>query len=59
MSKLNRVCLAAVSGLAIAGLAHRETVNAEPGVAMPEIGKSTVDKDGVAVVRQWIAEMHK
>lgn len=31
----------------------------EPGVAMPEIGKSTVDKDGLAVVSQWISEMHK
>ena len=31
----------------------------EAGVAMPEIGKSTVDNDGVAVVSQWIAEMHK
>lgn len=31
----------------------------EAGVAMPEIGKSTVDNDGVAVVSQWIAEMHQ
>ncbi|MEM8725960.1 MAG: hypothetical protein AAGE86_10615, partial [Pseudomonadota bacterium] len=29
----------------------------EPGVAMPELGKGTVDPDGVAVVRKWIAEM--
>ncbi|GMM93169.1 SO2930 family diheme c-type cytochrome [Qipengyuania sp. MTN3-11] len=29
----------------------------EPGVAMPELGKSTVDEDGLAVVRRWIAEM--
>ena len=33
--------------------------SAEPGVAMPEIGKSTVDKDGLAVVSRWIAEMQK
>jgi uncharacterized repeat protein (TIGR03806 family) len=31
--------------------------SAEPGVAMPELGKSTVDTDGVAVVRRWILEM--
>ncbi|ODS96955.1 MAG: hypothetical protein ABS49_10095 [Erythrobacter sp. SCN 62-14] len=31
--------------------------SAEPGVAMPELGKSSVDPDGVAVVRRWILEM--
>jgi uncharacterized repeat protein (TIGR03806 family) len=31
--------------------------SAEPGIAMPELGKSRIDKDGVAVVRRWIAEM--
>ncbi|MFN3863270.1 MAG: SO2930 family diheme c-type cytochrome [Erythrobacter sp.] len=31
--------------------------SAEPGVAMPELGKASVDKDGVALVRRWIAEM--
>jgi uncharacterized repeat protein (TIGR03806 family) len=31
--------------------------SAEPGIAMPELGKSSVDHDGVAVVRRWIAEM--
>ncbi len=31
--------------------------SAEPGIAMPELGKSSVDKDGVTVVRRWIAEM--
>ncbi|QFT77174.1 SO2930 family diheme c-type cytochrome [Erythrobacter sp. THAF29] len=31
--------------------------SAEPGIAMPELGKSTVDEEGVAVVRKWIAEM--
>jgi uncharacterized repeat protein (TIGR03806 family) len=37
-------------------LAHR-LASAEPGVAMPELGKSTVDPEGVAVVRRWILEM--
>lgn len=31
--------------------------SAEPGIAMPELGKSSVDRDGVAVVRRWISEM--
>jgi uncharacterized repeat protein (TIGR03806 family) len=31
--------------------------SAEPGVAMPELGKASVDRDGVAVVRRWISEM--
>ncbi len=29
----------------------------EPGVAMPELGKSTVDTEGLAVVRRWIETM--
>lgn len=29
----------------------------DPGVAMPELGRSSVDRQGVAVVRRWIAEM--
>lgn len=29
----------------------------EPGVAMPEIGKETVDAEGLAIVRKWIEEM--
>ncbi|MEL6737431.1 MAG: SO2930 family diheme c-type cytochrome [Pseudomonadota bacterium] len=29
----------------------------EPGVAMPELGRSTNDPDGIAVVREWIAGM--
>jgi mono/diheme cytochrome c family protein len=31
--------------------------SAEPGIAMPELGKSSVDREGVAVVRRWILEM--
>jgi len=33
--------------------------SALPGIAMPELGKASVDKEGVAVVRRWIAEMPK
>ncbi|WP_435418209.1 SO2930 family diheme c-type cytochrome [Parerythrobacter aurantius] len=29
----------------------------EPGVAMPELGKSTVDADGLALIERWIREM--
>ncbi|WP_296718174.1 SO2930 family diheme c-type cytochrome [Erythrobacter sp.] len=31
--------------------------SAEPGVAMPELGKASVDHEGGAVVRRWILEM--
>ncbi len=31
--------------------------SSEPGVAMPELGKATVDEDGLTIVRRWIAEM--
>ena len=31
--------------------------SSEPGVAMPELGKSTVDEDGLTIVRRWIEEM--
>ena len=31
--------------------------SAEPGVAMPELGKATVDEEGVAAIERWIAEM--
>jgi uncharacterized repeat protein (TIGR03806 family) len=29
----------------------------EPGITMPELGRSSIDKDGVALVQRWIAEM--
>jgi hypothetical protein len=32
--------------------------SAEPGIAMPELGKASEDHQGVAVVRRWIAEMN-
>lgn len=31
----------------------------DPGIAMPEVGRSTVHKEGAALLRQWIAEMPK
>lgn len=31
----------------------------EGGVAMPELGKTTVDKEGLALVRRWIAELKR
>ena len=37
-------------------LAYRMASN-EPGVAMPELGKSTVDEEGLHTVRAWIASM--
>lgn len=30
-----------------------------PGVAMPELGKSTVDHEGLAIIESWIAEMEQ
>lgn len=35
-------------------LAHR-MASAEPGVAMPELGKATVDPEGVEAVERWIS----
>lgn len=29
----------------------------DPGIAMPELGRATVHKEGVALLRQWIADM--
>ncbi|GAA4052696.1 SO2930 family diheme c-type cytochrome [Parerythrobacter jejuensis] len=37
-------------------LLHRMRVN-EPGVAMPELGKATVDAEGVALIERWILEI--
>jgi hypothetical protein len=31
----------------------------DPGIAMPELGRATVHQEGVALVREWIAEMPK
>ncbi|HSJ77147.1 MAG TPA: hypothetical protein VK913_00305, partial [Erythrobacter sp.] len=31
--------------------------SAEPGIAMPELGKASIDHEGSAVVRRWILEM--
>ena len=37
-------------------LVHR-MASSEPGVAMPEIGKATIDREGLAVVERWIREL--
>ena len=37
-------------------LAHR-MASSEAGIAMPELGRSVIDEDGVALVRAWIASM--
>ncbi|MEL6695027.1 MAG: hypothetical protein AAFP89_02250 [Bacteroidota bacterium] len=29
----------------------------DPGVRMPEVGRSLVHKEGLATIKQWIAEM--
>jgi uncharacterized repeat protein (TIGR03806 family) len=39
-------------------LVHRMN-SAEPGVAMPELGRSIIDHEAVALMREWIAEMGK
>lgn len=39
-------------------LVHRMD-SAEPGVAMPELGRSTIDHEAVALMREWIAEMDR
>ena len=35
---------------------HRMS-STEPGVAMPELGKNTVDEEGLAVLTRWVLEM--
>ena len=37
---------------------HRMS-STDPGVAMPELGKATLDQDGIAVVSSWITAMSK
>lgn len=37
-------------------MVHRMS-SVEPGVAMPELGRATVHKEGVALVSRWIADM--
>lgn len=38
-------------------LVHR-MASTETGVAMPELGRSTVDEEAMAIIRQWIREMN-
>ncbi|MFZ1680013.1 MAG: hypothetical protein WAT70_03245, partial [Rhizobiaceae bacterium] len=40
-----------------ASLLLRRVESAEAGVMMPEIGRSLVDKEAVALLRSWIATM--
>lgn len=37
---------------------HR-MASTEPGIAMPEVGRSMVHEEGVALIRQWIASLPK
>lgn len=37
-------------------LVHRMN-STEPGVAMPELGRATIDYDAVGLIRDWISEM--
>ncbi|MEP0392216.1 MAG: SO2930 family diheme c-type cytochrome [Erythrobacter sp.] len=37
-------------------LVHRMNSN-EPGIAMPELGRSTIDHEAVELMRDWISEM--
>lgn len=37
-------------------MVHR-MASTEPGVAMPEIGRSSVDREGLAVIRGWISTL--
>jgi hypothetical protein len=37
-------------------LAYR-MASTEPGIAMPELGRSVHDPEGLALIRDWIAEM--
>ena len=39
-------------------LSFRMNSNA-PGIAMPELGRSLVDLEGVALIDEWIAQMPK
>ncbi len=39
-------------------LTHRMG-STDPGVAMPELGKSTIDEEGLAVITRWIAQMEQ
>jgi hypothetical protein len=37
-------------------LMHR-MASTRPGVMMPEIGRSTVDREGTALIRSWILSL--
>lgn len=46
-----------VSGSADASILTFRMANAEAGVAMPELGRTLIDQDGVDLVSAWINEM--
>lgn len=46
-----------VPGQPDASILHYRMAGSEPGVAMPELGKQTIDREGLALVRRWIAAM--
>ena len=44
-----------VPGQPDASILPYRMASSEPGVMMPEIGRSTVHREGVALIRAWIA----
>ena len=36
---------------------YRRMASLEGGVSMPEVGRSSLDRDGLAVVHRWIAQL--
>lgn len=48
-----------VPGVPDASILLYRMESTDPGIAMPELGRATVHKEGVALVRQWIESMPK
>ncbi|MBC9034730.1 hypothetical protein IAG41_20260 [Sphingomonas sp. JC676] len=48
-----------VPGAADASILTFRMESTDPGIAMPELGRATVHKKGVALIRQWIDSMPK
>jgi uncharacterized repeat protein (TIGR03806 family) len=42
-----------------ASILHYRMASADPGIMMPELGKSLVHAEGVALIREWIASLVK
>ena len=47
-----------VPGMPEASILMYRIESTEPGVMMPELARRLVDREGVALVREWIASMH-